>query len=364
MFEKFFFTEKRIQQISKKERYDPTLIEKLIYAFELLGKLAEKDIRFIFKGGTSMILILKGKFSRLSVDLDIILLDESVNLPQIFNELIKEAPFTRWVEDIRQKQNREYLRHYKFYYESVINKREEPVLIDILFLSKNPYIKTINKIISVDFLKVEEDINIFLPSFEDLFADKLTAFAPQTIGIQYHKGKSTEIIKQLFDLGKLFHHINDLDLLKKSYKNLSDIEALLRGYKPDFKKFLEDSFLTAFLICQLDFRDSISDARTKELKDGIRRIKNFVKDGKYSLLSAKEDASKIAFVISILRNDLSIDIKNFIAENLQTPFLLHKPLKRWKILNKLRKISPSSFYLWQIIEEWEESERHRNDAKF
>lgn len=39
---------------SLREKYslaDPTLLEKTIYAFELLGRLAEQKIEFIFKGG-------------------------------------------------------------------------------------------------------------------------------------------------------------------------------------------------------------------------------------------------------------------------------------------------------------------------
>ena len=37
-----------------------------------------------------------------------------------------------------------------------------------------------------------------------LLGDKLTAFAPRTIGILYHPLRKTDIAKQLFDVGVLF----------------------------------------------------------------------------------------------------------------------------------------------------------------
>ena len=56
------------------------------------------------------------------------------------------------------------------------------------------------------------------PSFEDLLVDKLSTFAPNTIGIPYLKGedsRSKEKIKQLFDTGNLFDIIQDLEIVRK-----------------------------------------------------------------------------------------------------------------------------------------------------
>ena len=50
---------------------DPALLEKSIHAIALLCGLGESPIPFVFKGGTSMILLLKD-FHRLSIDIDIV----------------------------------------------------------------------------------------------------------------------------------------------------------------------------------------------------------------------------------------------------------------------------------------------------
>ncbi|OGX25029.1 MAG: hypothetical protein A3J51_02530 [Omnitrophica WOR_2 bacterium RIFCSPHIGHO2_02_FULL_45_21] len=50
---------------------DPALLEKSIHALALLCGLGKSSIPFVFKGGTSMILLLK-EFHRLSIDIDIV----------------------------------------------------------------------------------------------------------------------------------------------------------------------------------------------------------------------------------------------------------------------------------------------------
>jgi len=66
------FTKEWIQ--AKRSAYkgaDPGLIEKHIYAFELLHCLVKSEKEFVFKGGTSLHLILPDH-RRLSTDLDIV----------------------------------------------------------------------------------------------------------------------------------------------------------------------------------------------------------------------------------------------------------------------------------------------------
>ena len=353
IIEKKSFSKNWIIQKSKEQKYDPTLIEKIIYAFELLGSLIDNEINLIFKGGTSLLLLLPGQFKRLSIDLDVIITDQASNLPTLFDQILNKSPFIKWEEDIREKARTTPLKHFKFYYNSSINSREEPVLLDILFLRKSPYLETVKKRITLEFFEIIKNFEVEIPSVESLFADKLTAFAPNTIGIPYGKGRSTEIIKQLFDLGILFYHIKDTREIKTVYKSISKIEAEFRNINNPITSFLEDSFETAFLICQLDFKGSISNKKTEELKDGIKRIRSFVNQGEYNLLNAKEDASMVAFVSYILREGININVerlsnalKDITMENVKDISMS----KKFKVLNSLRRISSPSFYLWAIID--------------
>jgi hypothetical protein len=63
---------------------------------------------------------------------------------------------------------------------------------------------------------------VTVPSIDSITGDKLTAFAPNTIGIPYFKGKdkqsfSMEICKQLFDLARLFENIQNMEMVAASF---------------------------------------------------------------------------------------------------------------------------------------------------
>ena len=57
---------------------DQFIIERMIFAFGLLEALVKVDLPFVFKGGTSLILLLKQPY-RLSTDIDIIV-EQGINL--------------------------------------------------------------------------------------------------------------------------------------------------------------------------------------------------------------------------------------------------------------------------------------------
>lgn len=105
---------------------DPGLIEKQIYAFELLHCLIKSKKEFVFKGGTSLHLILPDH-RRLSTDLDIVgafALDE-------LSGLVAKSRFSRVEENLR-KDSIIPKRHFKFFYSSSIDGRETYVLLDTL----------------------------------------------------------------------------------------------------------------------------------------------------------------------------------------------------------------------------------------
>ena len=332
----------------KELKADPILIEKAIYAFELLGSLIESNVSLIFKGGTGLMLLVP-ELKRLSIDIDILNESDNESLSNAFNKITKEGIFNRWEESKRSSNNKIAKKHFKFFYNSSIEKRESYILLDIV-QSNYSFLNTTEKSINLPLFEVEKEIKVKVPTINSYFGDKLTAFAPKTIGIPYGKNKSMEIIKQLFDLGILFDHITSLKEISQIYKKISKTEASYRDISTPINIFLDDTINTSFLICQLDFRKSIIDNYTKELREGIRRIKSYIVGGKYSLLNAKEDASKVALVASLIRDDhLDIDIKKIKLDKKYLDKIKDVDLPEdFNILNKLKVISPESFYLWAV----------------
>ena len=88
------------------------------------------------------------------------------------------------------------------------------ILLDVLY-EECHYRKSNMIDIASPFIKLEgEPLKVVVPSVEDILGDKLVAFAPETTGIPYYKNdklSTLEIIKQLYDVGRLFDRMQDID---------------------------------------------------------------------------------------------------------------------------------------------------------
>ena len=71
MLSKGNFTLEHVMDLKKNRIVDSFILERSIYAFGLLEALCRVDMPFIFKGGTSLMLLLDQP-RRLSTDIDIV----------------------------------------------------------------------------------------------------------------------------------------------------------------------------------------------------------------------------------------------------------------------------------------------------
>lgn len=86
------FTEEWLDQFKKQKvhrRIDKIILEKMIYALHLLERLKSNGLDFVFKGGTSMLLLLD-EGNRFSIDLDIICKTDRIRLIRV-SSLQKEV---------------------------------------------------------------------------------------------------------------------------------------------------------------------------------------------------------------------------------------------------------------------------------
>lgn len=116
-FSKEWITRKRGEMGS----VDPALLEKSIHALALLCALSESVMPFVFKGGTSMILLLK-EFHRISIDIDIVTLMPRAEYESLLAEIGRKPPFLGYEEDDRGERGLPHRTHFKFFYNSVISK--------------------------------------------------------------------------------------------------------------------------------------------------------------------------------------------------------------------------------------------------
>jgi predicted nucleotidyltransferase component of viral defense system len=320
---------------------DPILIEKLIMALSLLEDLRLSGLEFIFKGGTSLILLL-GKPSRFSIDIDITLPGDP-DLEKYFSRIIAKGTFSRFEESIRTGKIPK--RHFRFFYQSAIQGVESHLLLDILF-EENLYTQLVSVPIQSSILPQDDHKTVVMcPSVECLLGDKLTAYAPHTTGIRYGSEKQLEMVKQLYDVAALFDVVRDIDATHATFSRISKQEIHYRGLKEiSSTDILWDSIQTSILI---GTRGYANPEEYQEWVDGIEKFGSYVFRGRFTIDHAVVCASKAAYLSALFLKD----------ENKVVHYEPGVYIKTWSItnqtynkLNKLKKTSLESFsYFYQAL---------------
>jgi Nucleotidyl transferase AbiEii toxin, Type IV TA system len=348
-------TEEWLNQFKKQKdhkRIDKIILEKMIYALHLIERLKTNGLDFVFKGGTSLLLLLK-EGSRFSIDVDIICKTERKDLEGVLNKIIMTSHFTEWkLDEHRSHQPGVPKAHYKFSFDTN-QQGSGTILLDVL-IEDSIYPEQVQMPINTKWIETESDTMVTVPTIDAITGDKLTAFAPNTIGIPYFKGKdkqpfSMEICKQLFDLSRLFEKIESIEMVAKSFTAFAEQEInYLKNSNPDStltpEKVLRDTIGTCLIIAKRGGGSYDEKQKFKELQKGIKSLDRFLISGNFRIDDAVPASARIAFLATkILVNDMS-PIGNYIEQDIKK-WNIEDP--EWNFLNKLKKQpDKSSFYYW------------------
>ncbi len=145
------YSNDHIRELQHIYNRDPILIERTLYAFGLLEALQKVEIDFVFKGGTSLLLLLPHP-KRLSTDIDIVV-KPGTDIEDFVKEVANIFPFTSVEEKYRQTTDKIAKRHFKFSYYSSIEQKTSYILLDVLFEECN-YAEIIEKELNYPALEV------------------------------------------------------------------------------------------------------------------------------------------------------------------------------------------------------------------
>jgi hypothetical protein len=351
----------------------------MIHALYLLERLQESGLEFIFKGGTSLVLLLE-QAARFSVDIDIIVRPDlkREELEKYLEKIVQNSNgfFTEFKVDGRRSYKGTVPKaHYIFKYKSnfagkgkdgqVAANAEREILLDVLF-AENPYPNIISKPIKTEWIELKSDpLVVNMPCVNSITGDKLTAFAPNTTGVPYFRSSTNadgvtsesemfrEIMKQLFDVGCLFDVIHDIPAFQKSY------DATVAGeikYRPERgiksgEEALRDTIATALLIARRDKQLNDGDKKHFEyLSKGIGQFAHFVYTSPFRIEHAQVSGAKAAYLAAIVLTKYNGEIARF-KENIPLKdFLIEHP--EYNFLNKQLKAvnkGEALFYWFQAI---------------
>ncbi len=331
------------------KRIDKNILEKMIYALHLLEHLKIAGLEFTFKGGTSLVLLLN-ECNRFSIDIDIICNTKKEKLENTLQKVIENSVFTSFELDIRRSYKPGIPKaHYIFAYNSFSNtKYSGKILLDIL-IEDSIYPETIEKNINTKWIETDLETKITVPTIDAITGDKLTAFAPNTIGIPYlKKGQSfaMEICKQLFDLNSLFEQIKNFEVVAKSYLIFAKQEIEYRKDKYlNIEQVLQDTINTCIIIAKLGNGNSDEKQKFIQLQKGIIAFgTGFLMTGNFRINDAVVATAKICLLATkILVNDYT-PIRYYQGDDIK-PLIIED--QKWNFLNKLKKQpDKSAFYYW------------------
>lgn len=344
-------TEARIrQQAAELKVSDPQLVENCLHAFLLLGYLAQSGLPFLFKGGTSILLHAK-VLRRLSIDIDIVSPFADEELIRVLGQIAKQRPFTRLDEDVRDFRGQPNRRHFRFFYPSILRPgQERNVLMDVVEGDWD-YLEHEKKPVAQPWMNIVENAEVFVPTVPALLGDKLTAFAPNTIGVRYVNSKGEEgdlmqIGKQLFDIGELFDLCPDLQACHGPYRNSFEKENGYRDGRFTFEQVLQDTLEAAL---HASFRNPKQPANHERMiQRCIRPLQNHLAGCSFGAPQAAAAAGKVAILVEMLKKEAGVPLT---PESLRPPVDLASLKDRvingdWKHLTKIKGTSPEAFHYW------------------
>lgn len=324
------FSTEYIHALSSKYNKDPFLVERMLFAFGLLEALVRVDMPFIFKGGTSLMLLLEHP-QRLSTDIDIIV-EPDTDIKAYIEKASEIFPFERYEEQIRKGQNNIVKRHFKFYYRSPAENDDFYIILDVLF-EENHYASIIQREINNEFLIAGENpkFEVAVPSPDCILGDKLTAFAPHTTGILIDSRKEIEIMKQLFDIASLMDSCKDLTAVKETYQSIAAQEIA-------YHDVLRDTIEAA--ICIIGRGSVVAKEDYPVYKKGITALSSHIFSGKYTGDMAAFQACKVFYLAACLLTDQNTLINVVNPDDYKNQKI---PLKAYKKLDYIRKMDLEAY---------------------
>jgi hypothetical protein len=342
------------------------LLEKCLVSLELVGRLSTGGLSFVFKGGTSLVLHLQ-PLRRLSIDADIVTPEPFARVQAVLTAAVRSAPFTGIAQhQVDRDRDSPPVRYFRIPYRSVVEPSGlSHVQLDVI-TAAHPYPSTVRRLVTTPFLRIEEPAEVELPTLEGLLGDKLTAFAPTTIGVLYEPSpnrrnepgepRPLRIMKQLFDVHHLFAEAVDLSQVAASYQASFAIQNPARGSGFTLKQCLQDTIEAAREICLApSARAGTHTNRQTIFRKGHEGLKTHVVGEPFSLdRHARVAAARAALLATYIRlgqtHHVPKDIggrvpvgpagfRSISLTGLNTPLDL-----------MLRRTTPEALYLWSLIE--------------
>ncbi len=347
------FIKEWIDRKSRDMRTGNTFLEKCLHAFELLGRLQQEGLDFVFKGGTSLLLQLPEP-KRLSIDIDIISRERPDRLERILRNCVT-APFVSLEEDTRRHNRPPRRRHWNFSYQSIspASCPDPFVILDVL--EEDVLYTDVEEVpIQTGFITPDHVVRVNVPTVDNLLADKLTTFAPHTIGQEYSDRYPEKMAKHYFDIGELFDRAQSMHVIHDVYQRIATAEISYRKMEKTItiQQCVDDTIETARLISGLVIGLLPHPEKCDLLRRGMDQLSGHLIGVPFGPRDASIAAAKAAYLASCIKSGHMQPIQKARfepARDMQT--LKTATIKMFPELDKIKQVSPEAFYYWYHVDQ-------------
>jgi hypothetical protein len=253
-------------------------------------------------------------------------------------------------------------RHFQFFYPTMDTQAKfgGHVLLDVVEEKRCPHV-TQRRVICAPFVEVEREVRVTMPTIESLLGDKLTAFAPTTVGVPLHPddGRLADLMqigKQFFDVGELFNAATDFQVVRKVYDGVFALEAEYRNHRFDREAALRDTLGACLGIAMEGLKGNKPSADTQALRNGWRRVSSHLIQHRFGLDEARVASGKSALLATaILANANPLDLiqLRYVESRETLARLAGRSIAKpdWRGLNKIKATNAAAFHYWHAADE-------------
>lgn len=194
-----------------------------------------------------------------------------------------------------------------------------------------------------------------VPTIESLLGDKLTAFAPATVGVPLRKADGSaadvqQVAKQLFDVGVLFDAAGDFAQVTGSYDLVCALEAGYRPARPTREAVLDDTLQACLALTATKRRELTIYPDAPLLHDGFNRMAGHLTWPDFGREHRRTLAAKAAVLAAHLRAGRNFDFATarYTGNPEQVAALRAATLNgtphAW--LDGLKGVNPEAYHYW------------------
>jgi len=351
------------EQSNALQARDVRNLEKCVLALELVGRLRKAGLEFIFKGGTSL-LLLTDQPRRLSIDVDILCLESREKLEEVLDQVVGGC-FVSWEHQENRDREAPPTRHFRVVYESAFDGATgQAIQLDVI-VADSPYASVEARAVRTGFIEVDDEVSVFLPSPSSLLGDKMAAFAPSTIGFPYQPlvastGEPSEqrpikVLKHLFDISVLAGMAGSIAETEATYRAVHAQQVKYRALDCGLAEALADTQDAAFWASRVDGRPPEENEKTVFFRKGIRALDSHLFSEPFQIAQSRNAAGIAALLASALkRGATTLDLPAIVSNEPNPEDLRWTKLDApWENLNRLKQTDPVAFAYWIKAQELE-----------